>query len=206
MPTAKIKSLWRYPVKSLLGEPLTSLEFDRRGVIGDRLYAISNEQGKFGSGKNTRRFRRIDGLFSLSAQSTTMGVSITFPDGNVLPHDSNTINAELSATLSQNVLLTQEDHTPHFDAGSVHILTSQALSRLQALLPNSNIDERRFRANIIIDIDTDASDDDLIGKVLKVGSVRLEVTHKTERCRMVAMAQYDLPHQPEILKEPLQKS
>jgi len=64
MKLGKVDSLWRYPVKSLIGEHLTSFTVDARGVIGDRFYAISNAEGKFGSGKNTTRFRRIDVLSS----------------------------------------------------------------------------------------------------------------------------------------------
>lgn len=32
----KIERLWRYPVKSLLGESCPELNIDRRGVKGDR--------------------------------------------------------------------------------------------------------------------------------------------------------------------------
>jgi uncharacterized protein len=52
-----IERLWRYPVKSMLGEQCDTLAINHRGVEGDRLFAIQNLQGKFGSGKNTRRFR-----------------------------------------------------------------------------------------------------------------------------------------------------
>ena len=64
---ATVAALWRYPVKSMLGERCQSLALTARGVEGDRLYAIRDADGKFGSGKSTRRFRRIDGLFAFHA-------------------------------------------------------------------------------------------------------------------------------------------
>src|SRR5437763_17061121 len=63
----RIAGLWRYPVKSMRGEEMPVLQFDGRGAIADRGFAIRDADGKFGSGKNTRRFRRIDGLFGFGA-------------------------------------------------------------------------------------------------------------------------------------------
>ena len=50
---ATVAELWRYPVKSLLGEQLPEVEVDERGVIGDRLYAVTDRDGKLGSGKTS---------------------------------------------------------------------------------------------------------------------------------------------------------
>ena len=63
----RVAALWRYPVKSLLGEQRPSLDLNGRGVEGDRTFAIRNADGKFASGKNTRRFFKLDGLFALRA-------------------------------------------------------------------------------------------------------------------------------------------
>ena len=67
MLIGRVSALWRYPVKSMLGETTTYLDIDRRGVVADRQFAIRNANGKFGSGKSTRRFRRIDGLLGFTA-------------------------------------------------------------------------------------------------------------------------------------------
>ncbi|MCU5780876.1 putative Fe-S protein [Alcanivorax balearicus MACL04] len=52
-----VSELWRYPVKSMLGERCEALRMEERGVEGDRLFAVRDTKGKFGSGKSTRRFR-----------------------------------------------------------------------------------------------------------------------------------------------------
>jgi uncharacterized protein len=45
-------SLWRYPVKSMLGEELNAAEVTKRGLLGDRAYALADsadtEQGSVG--------------------------------------------------------------------------------------------------------------------------------------------------------------
>ena len=52
-----IGALWRYPVKSMLGERLERLEVDSRGVLGDRGYALWDpEAGRVASAKNPRRW------------------------------------------------------------------------------------------------------------------------------------------------------
>ena len=198
MEFGKVESLWRYPVKSLLGERLSKVEVDARGISGDRLYAVLNSDGKIGSGKDTRRFRRIDGLFSMFANATDKGVSIKFPDGRVLTDKDQSINGKLSHTLGQSVTLTQERKISHFDDGAIHILTTASLSLLGDLLPDSNIDPRRFRPNIVID--GQYTEQDFFGKIIRVGGVDLEITHKTERCRMITIDQADLDSRPEILK------
>lgn len=198
MEFGKVESLWRYPVKSLIGEKLQSFDIDARGVSGDREYAVSNADGKFGSGKNTRRFRKIDGLFTMSAKTSGNGVSIKFPDGLVLTDKDSAMNDKLSQILGQSVILTEEGEISHFDDSAVHILTTLSLSLLHQLLPESGIDSRRFRPNIIID--SQHHDQELIGKTIKIGEVILEITHKTERCRMITIEQPGLDSRPEILK------
>lgn len=59
-----VSSLWRYPVKSMRGEISPHVEVTIRGIDGDRLFAVRGSDGKIGSGKNTRRFSQIDGLFA----------------------------------------------------------------------------------------------------------------------------------------------
>ena len=198
MEFGKIESLWRYPVKSLIGESLSSFEINDGGVPGDRLYAVSNLDGKFGSGKDTRRFRRIDGLFSMSAVTTENGISIDFPDGKVLTDNEPSINDQLSQTLGQSVTLTKEDNVPHFDDGAIHILTTSSLSLLHDQLPECGIDPRRFRPNIVIA--GQLHDQELLGKIVNIGTATLEITHKTERCRMITIDQPGLESRPEILK------
>ena len=198
MKFGKVESLWRYPVKSLAGEQSDTFDINIRGVSGDRLYAISNSDGKFGSGKDTRRFRHIDGLFSLSAKMTGNEVSIKFPDGTTLSENAPSINSMLSKTLGQSVTLTKEGEISHFDDGPIHILTTASLSLLREKLPQSGVEPRRFRPNIVIA--SPLLEKELLGKIINMGAVSLRVTHPTERCRMIMIDQPGLEKRPDILK------
>ena len=53
----KIEALFRYPVKSMLGEEVAGTVVGERGLAGDRAYAlVEHETGKVASAKNPRRW------------------------------------------------------------------------------------------------------------------------------------------------------
>jgi uncharacterized protein len=52
-----VVALWRYPVKSMIGEELNSSEITDRGLLGDRQFAVVDRAtGKVGGAKNPRRW------------------------------------------------------------------------------------------------------------------------------------------------------
>lgn len=197
-----IVQLWRYPVKSMLGEQRACLDLKERGVEGDRLFAIRTVEGKFGSGKSTRRFHHIAGLFGFRAIYQDDIPEITFPEGEVIQGNDPLIHMRLSHTLGQPVTLAKEGAISHFDAGPVHLLTTAALAWLRMRLPRSVVDERRFRPNLLVDVPSATPiEHHWCGRTLAVGdTVRLRINIPTERCVMVAFAQPDLPKDPQMLR------
>jgi hypothetical protein len=58
--TGTVVSLWRYPVKSMMGEELNSSYITERGLVGDRTYAVVDKQtGKVASAKNPRKWGKL---------------------------------------------------------------------------------------------------------------------------------------------------
>ena len=52
-----VVSLWRYPVKSMMGEELNASEVTERGLVGDRQFALRDrETGKVVGAKNPRKW------------------------------------------------------------------------------------------------------------------------------------------------------
>lgn len=196
-----VTGLWRYPVKSMGGEACESLELEERGAVGDRLYAVRDAEGRFGSGKWTRRFRRIDGLPDFTATYDKDLPSIRFPDGTVRRADDPGLDTALSDALDLPVGLAREESVSHFDAGPVHIVTLSDLDWLRGLLPEAGIDERRCRPNLVVD-DRDGGmrHEDWIGKGVAVGAARLRIVEPTRRCVMVNDPREGLPKAPEILR------
>lgn len=197
-----VQALWRYPIKSMLGESCDALALDARGVVGDRCYAILDANGKLGSGKNTRRFRHIEGLFRFRAAYRGDVAEIRFPDGWVMSVEDPDVHDAMSSWLGQPVTVAREAATSYFDQKPIHILTTAALAWLRAALPDSKIDERRFRPNLLLQVPgVTQRERTWPGRTLGIGAeVRLRVTGSTERCGMISFAQSDLPHDPSILQ------
>lgn len=198
----KVNALWRYPVKSLLGESCQDLLFGIRGAEGDRLYAIRAKNGKLGSGKTTRRFQKIKGLFDFKAYYHGDKPVIVFPGGTEFPAVDENTNIEMSRILGEPVSITIEKETSHFDTAPVHIVTTSAISTLQLELPDIQIDERRFRPNLLIDAqESDLLEQFMNGKKLCIGEkLILEFFEQTERCGMISFPQNDLKYEPKLLK------
>jgi uncharacterized protein len=109
-----VLALWRYPVKSMLGEQIPQGRFHERGLAGDRAYAlIDGATGKIASAKNPRKWYRLvtftaNILKEASDNGAPPTVAITFSDGRVARSDQPDIDAILSATLERDVTLSSD--------------------------------------------------------------------------------------------------
>jgi uncharacterized protein YcbX len=199
-----VEALWRYPVKSMLGEQLTQAPVDARGVLGDRLYAVRDTDGKLGSGKNTRRFRRMDGLLDFSARyESDLVPLITLPDGKTVRGDDEHVDWAIGNGIGKpGVTLVKEDVIPHFDEEPIHLVTSASLRWLADLVPEAEVDARRVRPNLVLKVaSVGRPEDSWVGRELHIGShLVLDIVNLAERCVMVNHAQQELPHSADILR------
>ena len=61
-PVGTIGALWRFPVKSMLGEELDAADVSEGGIVGDRAYAlVDKETGKVASAKHPKLWRDLLG-------------------------------------------------------------------------------------------------------------------------------------------------
>jgi uncharacterized protein YcbX len=198
-----ITAIARFPVKSLVGETLDSATVDSRGLVGDRLFAVRDADGKLGSGKSTRRFRRMPGLLDLSARyDDDLVPVVSFPDGRRIRGDRAEIHDALSEHLGREVTLARELGTSHFDESALHLTTSSSVARLNGL-HGTAVDARRLRANLAVDTHAAPSfdEDDWIGRTLRIGTeVVVRVRAPMVRCVMVNLPQVGLPADGRLLE------
>lgn len=182
-----VADLWRYPVKSLGGERVRRLALEPRGVIGDRRWAVTGADGRIGSGKTTRRFRRMPGLLSLQAGTDGDGsVWVCLPDGSRRAVTDPRVAALISTLVGEAVTLSEEGTVPHLDDSPVHLVATGAVTSLEEELGAGPIDVRRFRPNVVVEA---ADDGGWSGRVLRLGGAVIEIEKPTVRCVMVTMAQ-----------------
>jgi uncharacterized protein YcbX len=106
-----IVSLWRYPVKSMLGEELNAAEVAERGLLGDRAYAlVDTADGKVASAKNPRKWPQLFDCRAALADVPRAGVKappvrITLPDGSIVNSEQPGLNQIFSKLLKREVKL-----------------------------------------------------------------------------------------------------
>ena len=178
-----VSSLWRYPVKSMLGEQLATATVTERGLQGDRQYALIDvETGHVVSAKNPRRWPTLFAFQARGVSGSSMRIEVTCPDGQILTESMPDVDAVLSERLGRKVRLTSvppaqpvlEQYAPNldglserdsemtvkippatfFDEAPVHLLTTATLHALQSRYPDGCFDARRFRPNVVIDTGT----------------------------------------------------
>jgi uncharacterized protein len=193
----QLTSIRRYPVKSMGGEPLASAEVELRGLVGDRRFAVTDADGRFASGKNTRRFRRRDAVFSYAAATSESGVSVSSGDQG-WPVGSPALDKELSRAFGDPVRVTEEDQVAHFDAGAISLVGSASLAWCREHL-DVDTDPRRLRVNLVVETEDPFVEEAWSGD-LAVGPVGLRVVERIERCRTVDLAQDGVPTTTPLLK------
>jgi uncharacterized protein YcbX len=187
---AVVHEIRRYPVKSMAGESLGSVAIDPRGLTGDRWYAVVDGDGKLASGKHSNRFRRRDAVFDFASRTTDEGVRVTGRGGEWSVGET-ALDRALSEAVGDPVRVLAEDAAPHQDAGQVSLVGTASLDWCREHL-GVDADRRRIRPNLVIDTSEPFVEETWSG-VLTVGTARLRVVRRVERCRMIDIAQEGLP-------------
>lgn len=229
-----VDQVWRYPVKSMVGERVPAAKLGQMGMIGDRWWAARDEERG-----GIRGAKKIGELMQLGARFVDeIGgpVEITLPDGSTVRTDDDDVNQRVSAALDHEVTLwplrppTDLDHyrrgaadsddimeelrqifgrdvdeplpdlsvfppeiiefeSPpgtYVDAFPVLLMTTSALEALDEALPDSVIDIKRFRPNVLVATDESGHPEfDWLGQRVRVGEVVLDVSVACPRCVMV---------------------
>jgi uncharacterized protein YcbX len=199
----------RYPVKSLAGEALNSVQVRSYGLLGDRCYAFVDPTKSGWERYITAR--QIPELLSYKAeldiQSTVEGypqLKITRSDGHSHQWDEH-FQQEIQQRIPYSISTERFNINAHeqlaVDDGSILIITDRSLKRIEQAL-GKPVDERRFRANFMIQLYDDVDDDEssYIGKQLIVGNVKLDIQSLCQRCTMVTIHPDNLESDPTLLK------
>ncbi|HEX3296661.1 MAG TPA: MOSC N-terminal beta barrel domain-containing protein [Nocardioides sp.] len=203
--------LWRYPVKSLRGESLDSARVEDDGLVGDRRWGIRDQR----TGRILTARRRPE-LLEAAASYDGDEPLIVLPDGRYATGPGSDTDRMLSEWVGSPVSLVASagsdpgraeffadatDDTSeaieftmpesrYVDAAPLLVLTTASLHAGRVLHPDGIWDPRRFRPNLLIDLDGDGwVEDGWVGRTLRIGSVRLQPTEQCVRCTMVTRAQ-----------------
>lgn len=218
----EIAEIWRYPVKSMLGEQLNQANVGPNGIQGDRQWAVVDAES--GVSLSAKRYAN---LLRCRARTSDSGVMIRLPDGRELPAGSAEVARDLSDLLGRQVTtrsaesietiqhefptaITEGEGEPFlwepgteafFDCAPLHLLTTGTLIELQRLRPASIVQRARFRPNFLVKTnEIGFIENDWVNKEVTLGSLRCLVSDRTQRCVMVTLGQEDLPRDTEVIR------
>jgi len=224
----ELAGIWRYPVKSMLGEQLDQALVGPDGIQGDRRWAVVDAE----SGVSLSAKRYPD-LLRCQAWTSGTGVMIRLPDNREYTADSPDLAQGLSDLLGRQVTTRSADDTEtiqhefptavtegegepflyepeteaFFDCAPLQLLTTATLVELQRLLPTSIVHRARFRPNFLIKTSaTGFIENDWVNKDVTLGSLRCQVYDDTRRCIMVALGQGDLPRDTDVIRTILKRN
>jgi uncharacterized protein len=196
----RIAALRRYPVKSMAGENLDKAEVSWHGLAGDRRWAFVRD-GQVRSGFPWLTIRELPELAHYRPRFADPGrpdASVTLvrrPSGGEL----DVADPALAAELGPGVHVIKQNRGV-FDTMPLSLLTTQTLASLGRLAGTDLVPER-FRPNFLVDaLAGDFPEDAWVGRILRVGGLRMRVDQRDQRCVMVTIDPVTLDRDPAILR------
>jgi len=207
----EVLGLWRHAVKSLQGERLESARFEYDGLVGDRRWGIRDLR----TGRILTARRRPELLGAVASYDGELPM-ITLPDGCTAVGPGQGTDGLLSRWLGSPVSLVAsagnaggraeyfadaaDDNSQaiewtmpagrYVDSAAVLVLSTASLRTAAQLHPGGVWDPRRFRPNVLIDVEgTGWLEDEWAGRTLSIGGVVLVPLQPCIRCTMVTRAQ-----------------
>jgi len=206
----RVAALWRYPVKSMAAEELDGAEVSWHGLAGDRRWAFIRD-GQVRSGFPWLTIRELPELahyrprFAEPGRPNASPVLVRTPSGTEL----DVADPALAAELGAGVRVIKQNRGV-FDTMPLSLVTTQALAGL-GRLAGTELGAGRFRPNILVaasgvdSSDADATgrdfpEDAWVGRVLRIGGLRMRVDQRDQRCVMVTIDPVTLRREPAILR------
>lgn len=226
----KVDSLWRYPVKSMRGEQVEQAFVGFSGVYGDRLFAFKSPACSaslpYLTGREQEqmllyqpRFRHPDraakppnlaeaeadapGLNPAVADPADLAVDVEAPTGQVLAVDDPSLIEVLRKGIDEKHVLTLvRSERSMTDCRPVSLFSVKTAQQLGEEL-GVDLDKRRFRANIYMDLDEEMgfAENAFVGKSLQIGpKMVVSIRERDPRCKMITLDPDTAEANPDILR------
>jgi uncharacterized protein len=163
----KVQELWRYPVKSMAGEPLDRAELGPDGIAGDRLLQVRDARDRIVTSRSRPAL--------LSHRGTIGPDDEPLVDGR--PWATSEVDRNVEAAAGPGARLVRAEAADRFDILPLLVATDGAVAAFGQ-------DRRRLRPNLLIGGVTGLDERDWEGRRLRIGEVMIELVDLRERCIM----------------------
>jgi MOSC domain-containing protein len=196
----RVVALWRYPVKSMAAEALDGTEASWHGLAGDRRWAFIRD-GQVRSGFPWLTIRQRPELmhyrprFAEPDRPNASLMLVRTPCGA----EFDVADPALAAELGPGVRVIKQDRGV-FDTLPLSLLSTQTLAGL-GRLAGTSLAAGRFRPNLLVDAPgPEFPEDAWVGRVLRIGGLRMRVDKPDQRCVVVTIDPVTLHRDPAILR------
>lgn len=176
----RLEQIWRYPVKSMGGETLSSADLDPGGIAGDRRVAVVDPAARRPEHPVTAR--ELPQLLRFSARWEAGEAVISGPGLAPTSHRDPAAAAAVADVVGRRVELVDRAEG-EFDDSPLHAVHLLWVRELEAEL-GAPVDPRRFRATLYLDGVGGEPEADWVGRLLDVGPAVLEVVDLCRRCAL----------------------
>lgn len=200
----QIEAIFRYPVKSMRGEPLGAATLGWHGLTGDRHFALRRieERGEFPWLSASKLPQLV--CFAPRSEGEALPTHVRTPDGDELAILSEALAADISRRYGSPVEMMRAKHGV-FDEADISVITSATANEI-CRLAGTQPDIRRFRPNILLRSTRSVpfEEDEWLGGALRFGdgddAPVVSVTMRDLRCAMVNYDPDTAASSPEMMK------
>jgi uncharacterized protein len=179
-----LKEIWRYPVKSMAGEPLAKANVSPLGIEGDRVVLVVNPPGRVVTARSHPAL--------LGHKGTTSADGMPLVDGR--PWSEPGVLADVRAIAGPRAALIHDESAERFDILPLLIATDGAIAAFGR-------DGRRLRPNLVIGGVDGLNERRWPGRRLRIGRVVINLDSLRGRCVMTTYDPDTLQHDPTVLKD-----
>lgn len=178
-----LKEIWRYPAKSMAGEPISRAEITPLGIAGDRRILTIGPNGR---AITARTHSKLLGLHAVTAAGGEVLI-------NGHPWHSPAARQLVQAAAGPGAELILHDGPERFDVLPLLVATDGAIQHM-------GFDGRRLRPNIIIGGVEGLAERQWPGRRLRIGPVTLHTVQLRGRCVMTTYHPDTLQQDPGVLR------
>lgn len=200
-PIATVEALYRYPVKSMAGEPLQRVEVGWHGVVGDRRLALRRVDDRGGfpfltAGKMPELVRFVPER----VPGEPLPSHVRSPEGERFAIFEDELAANVKRRNGTAVQMMHFDRGI-FDDAPLSIIASSTIGEICRAAGCAE-DVRRFRPNVLLKLTSPSAfqEDRWVGGKLRIGEALIAVNLPDVRCAMLNIDPDTARLSPEMLK------
>jgi uncharacterized protein YcbX len=192
-PIGRVAEIWRYPVKSMRGERLPAVELRWTGIAGDRQFGFVRlrDRSRFPwlTGRNVPRLVLYEPRYADGNDPRNSPLNVLTPDGQDYDIWDPGLTAQIAEIADEPVQLLRLGRGA-LDQHPVSVISTATLHRLSTKF-GSEVNPRRFRMNIVIEVDPEMDDSDWVGASLVFGRTGqgpiIRIDEPDTRCVMITI-------------------